>query len=339
MSTAPATERVFRRPERVRILTATASSVVPPPRFSDEEVRKILGGRTNVELTIARDATEIERLLPEVDVIFGSITPEMLKAARNLRWLQTTEAGVDRLLFPELIESPVVMTNMARVFAPAIAETAIGMLLILARGFQRYFFPQFQQRHWELRRDLVEVSGMTMGIVGLGGIGLATAEKAHYGFGMRILATDAKAMTKPGIVETLREPEWLMEMVPQVDVLVCAAPATGETDRMFNETVFRAMKKTAYFLNLSRGSLVDSAALAKALHEGWIAGAGVDVADVEPAPKDHPFWAAPNLVTTCHSAGFSPGRQVRLVELLAENMRRYASGLPLMNVVDKVRGY
>jgi len=326
-------------PERVHIATATASSVVPPPRLSPEEVEQIRAGNPKVEISIPANAAELERLLPEVDAIFGSISPAMLQRARKLRWMQAMEAGMERVLFPELVASPVVVTNMARVFAPAIAETAMGMLLGLARGFNQYFYPQFQQKHWQLRRELVEVSGMTMGVVGLGGIGSATAAKAHYGFDMRILAVDPKPMAKPLFVETLREPGWLMEMAPQADVLVSAAPATRETEKMFNEKVFRAMKKSAYFLNLSRGWLVDSNALARALHEGWIAGAGVDVADQEPAPPGHPFYGCPNLTVTCHSAGFSPQRQVRLVALLEENVRRYTGGLALMNVVDKQRGY
>jgi len=327
------------RQERVRIVTAASSYVVPPPRLSAEEIALICSQANNVELTVPAGHAELERLLPEADVIFGSINAEMFAKARKLRWLQATEAGVDKLLFTELVNSPVVVTNMQRVFAPAISETAIGMLLALTRGFNRYFFPQFQQRKWEFHQDLVEIDGMTMGVVGLGGLGSATAERAYYGFHMKILAVDPKPMAKPSFVHTLREPEWLMEMVPQVDVLVSAAPSTRLTEGMFNEKVFRAMKKSAYFLNISRGTLVDEAALARALKEGWIAGAGVDVAKEEPLPPGHPFWDCPNLIITCHTAGFSPQRRVRLVALLAENVRRYAHGLPLMNVVDKKRGY
>jgi phosphoglycerate dehydrogenase-like enzyme len=128
-------------------------------------------------------------------------------------------------------------------------------------------------------------------------------------------------------------------MVPQVDILVSAVPATKLTLNMFNETVFHAMKKSAFFINISRGSVVDPAVLARALKEGWIAGAGCDVADQEPAPADHPFYSCPNLIVTCHSGGFSPQRQDRLMAVLIENVRRYSYGLPLMNVVDKVRGY
>jgi phosphoglycerate dehydrogenase-like enzyme len=173
----------------------------------------------------------------------------------------------------------------------------------------------------------------------MGGLGQATAMRAHYGFNMRILATDAKPMAKPIFVDTLREPAWLAEMVPQVDILVSAAPSTKETQGIFNEKVFRAMKKTAYFLNLSRGALVEENALAQALKEGWIAGAGLDPAGIEPLPSTSPLWDCPNLVITCHTAGFAPQRQIRLMGLLAENVRRYSSGLPLMNVVDKRRGY
>jgi len=285
------------------------------------------------------NADELNRALPEADVIFGAINAEILAKAKNLRWMQATEAGMERVLFPELIESNVVVTNMARMFAPAISETAIGMLLSLTRGLNKYYIPQFQKRTWHAERNLVEVDGMTMGIVGMGGLGQATAMRAHYGFNMRILATDAKPMAKPIFVDTLREPAWLAEMVPQVDILVSAAPSTKETQGIFNEKVFRAMKKTAYFLNLSRGALVEENALAQALKEGWIAGAGLDPAGIEPLPSTSPLWDCPNLVITCHTAGFAPQRQIRLMGLLAENVRRYSSGLPLMNVVDKRRGY
>ncbi|MGA2275946.1 MAG: D-2-hydroxyacid dehydrogenase [Bryobacteraceae bacterium] len=326
-------------PARVRIVTATASSVVPPPRYTAAEVQQIQSQGKDVQITLPTNADELNRALPEADVIFGAINAEILAKAKNLRWMQATEAGMERVLFPELIESNVVVTNMARMFAPAISETAIGMLLSLTRGLNKYYIPQFQKRTWHAERNLVEVDGMTMGIVGMGGLGQATAMRAHYGFNMRILATDAKPMAKPIFVDTLREPAWLAEMVPQVDILVSAAPSTKETQGIFNEKVFRAMKKTAYFLNLSRGALVEENTLAQALKEGWIAGAGLDPAGIEPLPSTSPLWDCPNLVITCHTAGFAPQRQIRLMGLLAENVRRYSSGLPLMNVVDKRRGY
>src|ERR1039457_334709 len=145
----------------------------------------------------------MNKVLPESDVVFGALNAEWLAKAKSLRWLQATEAGMEKLLFPELIKSDVVVTNMARMFAPAISETAIGMLLSLTRGLNKYYFPQFQKRTWNSERShLVEVDGMTMGIVGMGGIGQATAMRAHYGFNMRILATDAKPMATPIFVDT-----------------------------------------------------------------------------------------------------------------------------------------
>jgi phosphoglycerate dehydrogenase-like enzyme len=326
-------------PDRVRILTAVARSVVPAPQYNAEEVKQITSQGKNVELIVPKTADEMNKALSEVDVIFGALNAEMFARAKNLRWLQATEAGVDMLLFPELIKSNVVVTNMARMFAPAISETAISMLLALTRGLVKYYIPQFQKRTWHAERNLVEIDGMTAGIVGMGGIGEFIASKLHYGFNMKILATDAKPMAKPFFVDTLREPGWFMEMVPQVDVLIGAAPATPQTVNMFNEKVFRSMKKTAYFLGLSRGALTDEVALAQALKEGWIAGAAIDVAKREPLPATSPLWDCPNLIITCHTAGFAPQRQVRLMALLAENVRRYSTGIPLMNVVDKQRGY
>jgi len=308
-------------------------------QFTPEEVNGFKAQGKNIEMKVTRSREEFKAIAPEIDVAFGAVPADALAVAKNLRWMQHTEAGVDTVLYPELIKSPVVVTNMARMFAPAISETAIAMLLALTRGLNRYYIPQFAQKKYYAEHNLVEVDGLTMGFVGLGGLGQATAQRAHYGFNMRILAVDAKPMVKPIFVETLREPEWLMEMVPQCDILVNSVPLTKQTKGLFNEKVFGAMKKTAYFLSISRGPNVDQAALAKALKSGSIAGAGLDVTDPEPLPPGNELWECPNTIITAHSAGFSPQRRIRQMSLITENVRRYANGLPLMNVVDKVRGY
>jgi phosphoglycerate dehydrogenase-like enzyme len=178
-----------------------------------------------------------------------------------------------------------------------------------------------------------------MAIVGMGGIGSTLARRAHYGFDMRIIGTDAKPMPKPDAVSELHDPGWFPKMVPQADVLVAAAPSTPQTRRMFNEQVFRSMKKSAIFLAMSRGDLYDDMALARALKEGWIAGAGLDVTPKEPLPSDHPLYDCPNVIMSAHTSGWSPDRQVRLIDFFAENVRRYSEGIPLFNVVDKVKGY
>ena len=311
--------------------------------FAPDEVQQIVAAGRNVELLICKDRAEFLDNLPRADVIYGSVDRDILARAPQLRWVQAGAAGVESMALA-IKDSPVIVTNFAGAFAPAISETAIGMLISLARGINRWYVPQFLARRWEpmgtTKSDHhVEISGRTMGIAGLGGIGLALARRAYYGFDMKILATETRPITKPHFVSELREPGWLMEMVPQVDVLVGAAPYTPLTDKMFNESVFRAMKRTAYFLCLSRGKLIDDMALVKALRENWIAGAGLDVFPEEPPPPNHPIFDCPNVVMTMHTSGWSPDRQRRLIALFAENVRRFSKGLPLLNVVDKEKGY
>jgi len=314
----------------VRIVT---QEEIPQPY--QEKIRRLAPSLT---LKVCGSEEEFHREVAEAHVIYGGFSREDLALAKQLRWIQYTAAGVERILWPEFVESPVVLTNMARVYAPVISETVIGLLLALTRGINRYAL-QTRERRWERLGGLTEISGMTMGIVGLGGIGTETAYRAHYGFGMKIYAVDPKPLPKPAFVAELHTPECLPRMLPEVDVLVSAAPHTRETEGMFNESLFRTMKPSAYFINVSRGKLVDTAALIRALKEGWIAGAGLDVAHQEPLPSDDPLWSAPNLLITCHTSAHSPRTTERRIALFTENMRRYLNGLPLLNVVDKRRGY
>jgi phosphoglycerate dehydrogenase-like enzyme len=324
-------------PARIRIL---CTRVGPAPGFTPAELEQLkAGGKGNVEIFTPATQEELNKLLPECDVVFGQLNAATLAKAKNLQWVQNLEAGLEREMFPELVAHPCAMTNMARMYAPALGETCFAMLLALTRGLQRYYIPMYERKEWKPARDLVEMGGKTMGVVAMGGLGQAMAKIAHYGFDMKVLAVDIKPMAKPVFVDTLREPEWLMEMVPQVDVLVCCCPATPVSRGMIGEKVFRAMKKTAYFINMSRGPLMDENALAAALKEGRIAGAGSDPGPAEPYPPTGVLWGCPNMIFTQHTGGYSPERQIRHMGLLAENVRRYAHGLPLMNVVDKARGY
>ena len=261
--------------EPLRIVTMYA--------FEPEEVRRIqeAAAPVRVEIIVARTREEFRRHLPEAEVVYGSLSGTDLDYAPKLKWLQAGAAGVE-WMDARLRSSPVIVTNCARIFAPGISETAIGMLLCLTRGITKYYYPQFLKREWKpvgspKSDHYMELAGRTMGIVGMGGIGMAVARRAYYGFDMRIVGTDAKPIPKPEFVAELHDPGWFDEMVPQVDVLVAAAPHTPQTHRMFNERVFRRMKRTAYFLALSRGQLFDDMALVRALKEGWIAGAGLDV--------------------------------------------------------------
>lgn len=313
------------------------------PGFEPEEIKKIESVAPGVQIVVAKDRADFRTRLPEAEVVYGALNGAELQLASNVRWVQSGAAGVESL-DKEFMASPIPLTNFARTFAPAISETAIGLLLCLTRGITTLYMPQFAKRQMKpvgtvKSADHVELAGKTIGIVGMGGIGSAIARRAHHGFDMRVVGTDARPLHKPEYVAELRDPSWFMTMVPQVDVLVAAAPHTPLTERMFNEQIFRSMKKTAYFLAMSRGALFDDQALVRALRERWIAGAGLDVFPVEPPPPEHPIYDCPNVVMTAHTSGWSPDRQVRLVDQFAENVRRYAIGAPLMNLVDKKAGY
>jgi phosphoglycerate dehydrogenase-like enzyme len=306
--------------------------------LSSVEVEKLrsVGGR--VELVMCTQA-ELKERASEAEVILGTVERETITRAKQLKWLQVWYAGVEELS-KELLDHPCVLTNMQRVFAPVIAESAFALLLSLTRGLAQSAIPNFRDRRWaEPTCPLEDLYQKTMGVVGLGGIGSETARRACYGFNMRVLAVDPKPLPKPEYVAELAEPARLSEMIPQLDVLVSCAPHTRETEGMFNESIFRRMKRSAYFINVSRGALVDQPALAKALKESQIMGAGLDVTTPEPLPPADPLWTCPNLVITPHNSGSAPIRQVRRLALAAENLRRYSLGLPLLNVVDKARGY
>jgi phosphoglycerate dehydrogenase-like enzyme len=323
---AVATEPVQPAPRRsdgpIRVLTATA--------FEAHELEKFRAAAPNIELIVVKSPDEFRKRLPEAEVVFGTLTGADLPAAANVKWVQAGNAGVETL-DKEFMASPIALTNMARMFAPAITETAMGMLLCLTRGITTYYMPQFAKRQMKpvgtaKSPHHVELNGKTMGIVGMGGIGSTLARRAHLGFDMKVVGTDAKPIPKPDSVVELHDPSWFMTMVPQVDVLVAAAPHTPATERMFNEKVFRGM-------------LFDDMALVRALKEGWIAGAGLDVFPEEPPPSSHPIFDCSNVVMTAHTSGYSPERQTRLIDLHVENLRRYAIGAPLLNVVDKKAGY
>jgi phosphoglycerate dehydrogenase-like enzyme len=315
-----------------------AMNIVTMADVSHAYQEKIRALSPSINLKLCKSRDEFKREVPDAHVIFGGFSKEDLPRAKQLKWIQWTAAGVERIMWPELVNSEIVLTNMQRMFAPPISETVFALLLALTRGIDRYTM-QTREHKWEPVGGLVEISGKTMGIVGLGGNGTDTAYRAFYGFGMNVLAVDPKPLPKPHFVAELRPLEWFPQMVPQVDVLVSAAPLTPISENMFNEAVFRAMKPSAYFINIARGKLVDTPALVRALKERWIAGAGLDVAYKEPLPPEDPLWSAGNVIITCHSSGHSPQTEGRLLNLFTENIRRYVNGLPLLNVVDKRRGY
>jgi phosphoglycerate dehydrogenase-like enzyme len=321
--------------------------IVTTYRFEPHEVEQIqeaAAGHAKVNITICANRDEYRQKLRDAEVVYGGMNGADLDYAPKLKWVQSGGAGVEGM-DDKFIRSPIVLTNYARTFAPGISETAIGMLLVLSRGIVRYYLPQFYLKKTNnplgtpKSEHHVELVGRTMGIVGMGGIGSEIARRAHFGLDMRIIATDPKPMAKPYYVAELHDPSFFPKMASQVDVLVAAAPHTRQTEKMFNEKIFRSMKPAAYFLAMSRGKLFDDVALTRALKERWIAGAGLDVFPTEPVPPGHPIFDCDNVIMSAHTSGWSPDRQVRLISLFAENVRRYAAGIPLVNIVDKEKGY
>ena len=186
--------------------------------------------------------------------------------------------------------------------------------------------------------QFIELQGKTILVVGLGGIGTQISRRAH-GFGMRIRAIDPKDMDRPDFVFSLNKPAQLMELLPKADVVVIACPLTAETRGMIGPAQFKAMKPTAYFINIARGGIVQTAALVDALQKNQIAGAGLDVTDPEPLPEGHGLWKMPNVIISPHVGGQSPEAMERQWRLWRENVRRFVAGERLLCVVDKERGY
>jgi len=274
---------------------------------------------------------EAEREIQDADGFYGAITPRILQAARQLRWVQAHLAGLEHYMFPELIDHPAVLTNMRGVYSDMVPEHAFGLMLGLARGLHRYAWLQ-KERRWE-PREVQLLAGQTLGIIGLGGIGRGVAKRGAA-FEMRVIAVDPKA-EKPPEVEVLLRPEGLHHLLEQSDFVVICAPHTPETERMIRREQLRRMKRTAYLINVGRGIIVDLHDLTEALRAGEIAGAGLDVFEVEPLPADHPLWGMENVIITPHVAANTPEVSERWLGVLLENLHRFVRGEPLVNVVDK----
>jgi phosphoglycerate dehydrogenase-like enzyme len=318
-------------PDRVIKMSSTVD-------LSAKEQEKIKSVSKNIDLQLVDNAGAVA---DDAEVVIGDVDAATLQRLKKLKWVQVWHAGVENMP-KEMITHPVVLTNMQRVLGPVIAETAIALMLSLTRGLIQTSVPNFYKKKWAGVPDdvvLEDLYNKTIAIVGMGGIGSETARRLHYGFNMRVIATDAKPMHKPDFVDELHDPAWLMDMVPQADVLMSAAPLTKQTKEMFNAEVFGKMKRDAYFINVSRGGLVQQSALIDALKNKKIRGAGLDVTTPEPLPADHELWTCPNLVITPHNSSVAEVRNQRMLALAVENVRRYSLGLPLMNVVDKEKGY
>lgn len=287
----------------------------------------------------------VENELPDAEVaISWSIRPEQLRFAPKLRWIHSPAAAVHQLMFPELVNSDIVITNAREVHGPVVAEHVIAQIFALAKKLPDAM--RLQKQHiwgkellWIEKPSPREVSGATLGLVGLGSIGRAVARKASA-LGMQVIAVRRNPENAiPEGVQTVFGPDQLNALLSQSDYVVLAAPLTPQTTALINADRLAQMKREACLINVSRGPLVDEAALANALRANKIAAAALDVFPKEPLPTESPLWDLENLLITPHTAAVTAKLWDRHYVLISENLRRYLARQPLLCVVNKHLGY
>jgi phosphoglycerate dehydrogenase-like enzyme len=277
-------------------------------------------------------------------LIAWSLRPEQIKAAGKLRWIHSPAAAVHQLIFPELVESQITLTNAREVHGPVVAEHVMALILALAKNIPQAV--RFQQKHtwgqeslWNLHPRPREIAGATLGIVGLGSIGTEVAIRAAA-LRMNVIAVrENLAKGKPPSVLEVFAFAQLDHVLSQSDYVVLATPLTPQTRGLINAERIAQMRPDACLINVGRGPLVDERALAGALRRHELGGAALDVFDKEPLPADSPLWELENLLITPHTAGLTEKLWERHYALIRENLRRYLAHEPLLAVVDKRKGY
>jgi phosphoglycerate dehydrogenase-like enzyme len=310
------------------------------PATNPDQLSELQAAAPGAELVQCRNEDETLERVIDADALYGFITPRVIRAGKSLRWVQQPSAGVEHLMkIPELVQSDIILTNMQRAYAPEIADQAMGYLLAFTRSLAHFVRAQPSQDWRSSGRGVVldELMGKTLLVVGLGGIGSEISRRAAA-FGMRVVATDPKVLERPLCVDELHKPSAFHALLPQANVLASAVPLTNVSRKMIGAKEFGMMKPGVILINVSRGGVVDTQALIDALDRKQVAAAGLDVTDPEPLPKGHALWSR-NVIITPHSAGQSPGGERRKHEVMCENLRRFASGEMLLNIVDKNVGY
>jgi phosphoglycerate dehydrogenase-like enzyme len=318
---------------RPRVLVAGSSLSDRPPGIEAADGR--------VELAFADTPETIAGEIAAADVIFAwrpqrDLLEPNWAGAQRVRWVQSASAGVDALLFRELVEGDVVLTNARGVFDEGMAEWAIACMLIFAKDLATTV-RQSAEGAWE-HRTSEPLAGRSVLVVGAGTIGMAIGRKARA-LGMRTEAVARSARGGNEAFDRVTASEDLLAVLPDADYVVNALPLTGATRRTFDDRAFAVMRPTARFLNLGRGETVDEGALATALREGLIAGAALDVFEVEPLPDGSPLWGMPNVIVSPHNSGDLHGWERSVVEVFLDNLDRWLRGVPLRNVIDKRAGY
>ena len=291
-------------------------------------------------VTIADSREQVLAAAPAADVILGSVDAEVFAAARNLKWIQATAAGVDAMMFPELRNSAVLLSCEKGLVGSHLADHAMALLLALVRELATAV--RDGPAGWDNRLDYRlrerELEGLAMGIVGFGGTGRAIAKRAAA-FDMTVRAIDLIAMAGTAEVAEVEPLDNLDGLLAVSDVVALGTPLTAATSRMVDAGWFARMKPGAVLINVTRGELVDHDALVAALESGRLGGVGLDVTPIEPLPADDPLWRFPNVVMTPHTAGASQHRAGRTLDRFIENLGRFRRGEPLLGAVDRTLGF
>jgi phosphoglycerate dehydrogenase-like enzyme len=311
------------------------------PEVSDGDLEKIRAAAApGSTIKVVPQLREAIAAGGDVEIILGFIPETLFHAAPRLRWVHAIASGVDMFLYPAMRDSQVVLTGEKGLVGGHLADTGFGLLLALTRQIAtaiRLGSASWQARE-SMRRKEIELEGLTMGIVGFGGTGRAMARRA-VAFGMHVLALDEWPVPPSDGVREVWGRDRLPELLATSDVIAVCCPLTAETRHLFNDATFSQMKRGALLVNVTRGEIIDGAALVRALQDGRCSGAGLDVAPVEPLPADHPLWTLENVVMTPHTAGASQLRASRNLDRFCENLGRVRVGEPLVGVVDKQLGY
>jgi D-2-hydroxyacid dehydrogenase (NADP+) len=313
-----------------------------PDTLSTEQLDQVRDAvPDSTELIVTRDKDEIKAVIDEIEVAAGWFPLDLLPQASNLRWLQQWSAGAGWLLdHPEATEMDFVLTDVSGIHAIQATEHIFSLLLAFASDLpqairvreRRNSTPSGRSQHLFILAD------KTVLLIGVGSIGERTAQIATA-MGMNVVGVRRDPTVGVPGVETMVSPARLRDFLPRADFVVLTVPLTKQTRGMIAERELRAMKSTAYLINVGCGGTVDEDALLTALQEGWIAGAGLDVFETEPLPEDSPLWELENLIITSHYAGVTPHYHERALGVFLDNLRRYYSGVPLRNIVDKELGY